>query len=373
MNHGWELTGPATAALRYQWDSALETRAWNGHVDVADATLQVAGLNQPLQLNKARFDWIDGRRGAKLVDVDAFGANWSGQLAQVGVPEVDGSMKWNFQLHANHLDAADLDRWMGPRARPGWLQRLLPSLLGGAGASPPASELLRRINAEGELRADEFTLDKVTLSQLHAAGALHDLHLDVRQVDARCAGGRIRAKLRAAFLPRPTYDVAAELDRVELQQVPVPGNLPEHFSGLASGSVHLTTQGIGRDELLEHLAGRGDIKLRDVAFQGWDASASMADGVAHQGASYWTSGEGPFVVRDRAIVFPGLRLDNALQMDLLTGTLSFAQDSDLTLQSMIDDQAGAVPPEQGYMLRISGPFDVPKISIERMVTRRPAD
>jgi len=79
------------------------------------------------------------------------------------------------------------------------------------------------------------------------------------------------------------------------------------------------------------------------------------------------------VVRDRGIVFPGLRLDNALQMDLLTGTLSFAQDSDLMLQSMIDDQAGVVPPEQGYVLRISGPFDVPKISIERMVARHPAD
>lgn len=373
MNHGWELTGPASAALRYQWDHTNETRGWNGHVDVADATLQIAGLNQPLLLNKARFDWSDGRRTAKLMDVDAFGANWSGQLAQVAIPDADGSAKWNFQLHANHLDAADLDRWMGPRARPGWLQRLLPSLLGGAGASPAASALLRRINAEGELRADEFTLDRVTLNQLHAAGALHDLHLEVRQVDARCAGGKVRAKLRAAFLPRPTYDVAAELDRVELQQVPVPGNFPERFTGLASGSVHLTTQGIGRDELLDHLAGRGDISLRDVAFQGWDVGASMADGVAHEGASHWASGEGIFIVRDRGIVFPGLRLENALQMDLLTGTVSFAQDSDLTLQSMIDDQAGAIQPEQGYVLRISGPFDVPRISIERMVARRPAD
>jgi hypothetical protein len=312
-------------------------------------------------------------RKVSLTDVDGFGANWSGQLSQAGIPDDAGSVKWNFQLHANHLDAADLDRWMGPRARPGWLQRLLPSLLGRSAPNPAASELLRRVNAEGELLVDEFTLDKVTLSQLRASGGLHDLHLEVRQADARCAGGKVRAKLRAAFLPQPSYDVAAELDGVDLQQIPVPGNSPERFTGLASGTVHLATQGVGRDELLQHLAGKGVLRLRDVGFQGWDVSASMADGAPHEGASRWTSGEGTFVVRDRGIVFPGLRLDGTSEMTLLTGTLSFADNSDLTLQSLVDDQAGAVAPEQGYVLRISGRLEVPKISIERLVARRPAD
>jgi hypothetical protein len=372
MNHGWELTGPISAALRYQWDNSGETKSWSGHVDLNKTTLQVAGLNQPLQLNKARLDWKDGLRAASLIEMEGFGATWSGQLAETAMEDEDGGARWNFQLHANHLDAADLDRWMGPRARPGWLQRLLPALLGST-ANPRASELLRRVNAEGELRIDEFTLEQLKLGQLRAVGALHDLHVDVREVEARCAGGLLHAKLRAAFLPRPAYDVTADLQRVDLQELPAPSNLLERFTGLASGIVHLTTQGVGRDELLQHLAGKGDLKLQDVEFRGWDVNASMADGAPHQGASRWTSGEGTFSVRDRGIVFPGLRLDGASDMTLLKGTLSFAQVSDLTLQTWVDDQTGASLPEQGYVLKISGPLDVPKISIERLVARRPAD
>jgi uncharacterized protein involved in outer membrane biogenesis len=372
VNHGWELTGPVSAELRYQWDSAAATTAWSGHIDMNKAILQVAGLNQPLQLNKARLDWRDGLRSANLTDVEGFGANWSGQLTQADV-EVDDSSKWKFQLHANRLDAADLDRWMGPRARPGWLQRLLVSLLGGSGVNPAASELLRHVNAEGELRVDEFTLEKIKLGQVRASGALHDLHLEVRQAEARCAGGRLRAKVRAVFLPRPSYDVSLELDGVDLRQIPAPGHLPDRVTGLASGTVHLTTQGVGRDELLQQLMGKGEIKLRDVEFRGWDVNASMTDGAPHEGASHWVSGHGTFLVRDRGVVFPGLRLDGASEMTLLKGTLSFVQDSDLTLQTLIDDQTGSGLSEQGYVLKISGPLDVPKVSIERLVARHRAD
>jgi hypothetical protein len=373
VNRGWELTGPISAALHYQWDNEAATKSWSGHVEANKAKLQVAGLNLPLQLNKARLEWNGGLRGVSLADMEGFGATWTGQLTEASVTEADGSAKWNFQLHANHLDAADLDRWIGPRARPGWLQRLLPALLGGSTSNPAASELLRRVNAEGELRVDEFTLDKIKLDQVRASGALHDLHLDLRQADARCAGGTLRAKMRAAFLPRPSYDVTAELERVDLQQVPTPGNLPERFAGLASGIVHLTTQGVGRDELLEHLAGKGDLKLRNLEFLGWDVNASMVDGSPHEGASRWTSGAGAFLVRDRALVFPGLRLDTGSEMTLLKGTLSFSQDSDLSLQSLTDDQGGSALPEQGYVLKISGPLDGPKVSFERLVAHRPAD
>jgi hypothetical protein len=235
------------------------TRTWSGHIDVNKASLQVAGLNQPLQLNKGRLEWKDGLRIGSITEVEGFGATWSGQVAEAAV--ADGSAKWNFQLHANHLEAADLDRWMGPRARPGWLQRLLPSLLRGA-SNPAASELLQRVNADGELSVDKFTLEGIKLEQMRASGALHDLHLDLRQVEAGCAGGTLRAKMRAFFFPKPSYDVTAELERVDLRQLPTPYNLTERFTGLASGIVHLTTQGVGRDELLQHLAGKGDLRLR---------------------------------------------------------------------------------------------------------------
>src|SRR5260370_18619943 len=118
MNRGWEVAGPVAAALHYQGGNVAATRAWSGHLDVNKATLQVAGLNQPLQLNRARLDWNDGLRSASVTDVEGFGATWSGQLAQTGGFGADGHAQWGFQIHYNNLDPTAPERWMSHRARP---------------------------------------------------------------------------------------------------------------------------------------------------------------------------------------------------------------------------------------------------------------
>jgi hypothetical protein len=374
LNHGWELTGAAGAVLRWEWNSAPLHGLWNGRVDVSKGELQAAGLNQPLQLSKARLEWKDGLRTADIGVIEGFGAKWSGAIRQPDATDADGNTKWNFQLHADHLDAAELDRWIGPRARPSWLQRLLPSLLGGSTPSPAASELVRRVNAEGELRIDEFTMEKVKLEQVRAVGALHDLHLEVREAETHWAGGTVRAKVSAKFLPRPAYDISAELDRLDLAQLPAPPRLSERFRGAASGTLHLTTQGVGREELLQRLAGKGNIRVRNVEFRGWDVNASVADGEPRTGESLWTAGEGEFTLRDRRVVLAGLRLREGSEMTFVKGTVSFGQDADLTIQTGTDGKRDSRAPAAGqHVLKISGPLDVPRVSVEGALARQPAD
>jgi AsmA family len=376
LNHGWELTGAAAASLHWDWSGAPLHARWNGHVDVSKGELQAAGLNQPLEMSKTRLEWREGLRTAEIGAIQGFGGEWSGAIKQASATDSAGNTKWNFQLHADHLDAAELDRWIGPRARPSWLQRLLPSLLGGSTPSPsPApSELVRRVNAEGELRIDEFNMEKLKLAQVRAVGALHDLHLEVHDAQAQWAGGSVRAKLLAKFLPRPTYDIAAELDHVDLARLPAPPYAAERFAGLASGTVHLTTLGVGRDELLQHLAGRGDIRLRNVEFRGWDVSASVADGTPRTGASRWSSGEGGFTLRDRGVVLAGLRLEDGPEMTFVKGTVSFKHDADLTIQTVSDGKRVSPAPSPGqHVLKISGPLDLPRVSVEGAMARQPAD
>ncbi len=374
VNHGWELAGAAGAALRWEWNGAPLHARWNGKIEMAKGELQAAGLNQPLQLSKTRLEWKDGMRAADIGEIEGFGGVWSGTISQAAATDADGGTKWNFQLHGDHLDAAELDRWIGPRARPSWLRRLLPSLLGGAATpGPVASELVRRIDAEGELRVDEFTMEKLRLEQVKVVGALHDLHLEVRDAAAQWAGGTVHAKVNARFLPRPAYDVTAELDRLNLAQLPAPPRVTERFAGTASGTLHLTTHGVGREELLEHLAGRGDIRVRNVEFHGWDVSASVADGEPRTGHSRWASGEGAFTLRDRGIVLAGLRLEAGHEVTFVKGTVSFGHDADLTLQTTTDGKRESRTPEAGHVLKISGPLDVPRVSVERAVSRQPAD
>jgi AsmA family len=374
LNHGWELTGSANASLHWDWNGA-NSRHWNGHVDVSNAELQAVGLNQPLNLTKTSMAWKDGLRTATMVDVDGFGANWSGSISEDPVTDLDGSAKWRFQLHADHLDATELDRWIGPRARPGWLQRLLPSLLGGTPQAPNehASELVRRIDADGELRVDEFTMEKLRFQQVRAQATLDDLHLDVREADAQWAGGKVHARLSAKFRPRPTYEVTADLDQVNLAQLPAPARATERFAGTASGTVHFTTQGVGRDELLARLSGRGDVRMRNIEFRGWDVNASVAEGEPRTGESRWTSGEGTFTLRDRGIILAGLRLESGRDATLVKGTVSFGRDADLTIQSTSDGrrEIRTVGPE--HILKISGPLDIPRVSVENTAAHQPAD
>jgi hypothetical protein len=376
LNHGWELTGAATASLHLDWNGTAPRR-WNGHVDVSNAELQAAGLNQPLTLTKTSLTWKDGLRTATIADVDGFGANWSGSIVEDPVTDFDGSAKWRFQLHADHLDATELDRWIGPRARPGWLQRLLPSLLGGApapqAANEHASELVRRIDAEGELRVDDFTMEKLKFQQVRADASLDDLHLDVREVDAQWAGGKVRARVAAKFLPRPSYEVTADLDQVNFGQLPVPARATERFAGTASGTVHFTTQGVGRDELLARLTGRGDVRMRNIEFRGWDVNASVAEGAPRTGESRWAAGEGTFTLRDRGIVLAGLRLESGREATLVKGTVSFGRDADLTIQTDGDGrrEIRTVGPER--ILKISGPLDIPRVSVENTAAHQPAD
>jgi hypothetical protein len=376
LNHGWELTGAASAALHWDWSGAPLHGRWNGRIDVSKGELQAAGLNQPLEMNKTRLEWKDGLRSADVGEIDGFGGEWSGTIRQTDATDADGNTIWNFQLHGDHLDAAELDRWIGPRARPGWLQRLLPSLLGGAtpAPGPAASELVRRVSAEGELRIDQFTMEKLKLDQVRVVGALHDLHLEVRDAEARWAGGTVRAKVSAKFLPRPAYDVTAELDRINLKQLPAPSHVAERFAGFASGTLHLTTQGVGREELLERLTGKGDIRVRNVEFRGWDVSASVADGAPRMGESRWSAGEGAFTLKDRGIVLAGLRLEAGRELTFVKGTVSFGQDANLTIRTATDGKRESRTLDVGqHVLRISGPLDVPRVSVEGAMARQPAD
>jgi hypothetical protein len=375
LNHGWELTGQATAVTKWEWKRPFHGW-WNGRIGFNKANLTIAGLNQPLKISESELDWIDGRRAARVVRVQGFGGMWSGNIEEASRTDAASGPQWEFHLSVDQLDAADLDRWVGPRARPNWLQRLLPTLLGGSAPSAPASELVRRVNAEGELEIAKLTIEKLRLGQVSARGSLHDLQLDVRAARAEWAGGNVQAKIRANFLPRPVYEIAAKLERVNLAQLPGAGRNAERLGGVASGTLEVKTQGVGREELLEKLVGHGEFHLNKVEFRGWDVNASVADGTAHPGVSRWPTGECSLRLQDSNIFLEDFRLDGGKQLTLVNGTLSFGRNAELAIETTgarKSKDRKASDSETGHVLKISGPLDGPKVSVEKTSVRQPAD
>jgi uncharacterized protein involved in outer membrane biogenesis len=372
LNHGWDLTGPARVDVRRQW-SSTSAGVWNGAAEVTDAQLAAAGLNQPVQLQKARLEWKNGNRVAQIGQVEGFGATWSGNIAEIKSPDPEQQGVWNVQLHADHLDATELDRWVGPRARPGWVQRLLPSLFSGKAQTVPASELVRRLNVAGNVQIDEFSIEKLKLQQLHLQGSLHNLQLSVTDGRAQWAGGGVRATMLAKFLPRPTYDVHAQLDGVNLSQLPIDSSVADRLAGFASGAIHLKATGVGRDELLQKLTGAGKVRLDNLEFRGWDVNASVADGEAHPGVSRWPSGVGTFTVRDHNVFLEDVRLDGGTQFTLIDGTVSFDREADLAVETSAGRRAVRNTNGPGQVLKIVGPLDGPRVTREKIVPRQPAD
>jgi uncharacterized protein involved in outer membrane biogenesis len=365
LNHGWELSGAVGSALEWDWERGIfRNGRWNGSVNFSKAELQAAGLNQPIELEDARLEWKDGRRSASITKAEGFGAEWSGTVGENRLAP-DGELpNWQFRLHADHLDATELDRWVGPRARPNWLQRLLPSLLGTSNASGKPSELLRRISADGELSADTVSVEKIKLSKAHAKMSLQDLHLNVQEADAQWMGGNVRGALQANFSLPPKYEITAQIDRVNLAQLPWFPGWSERWNGTASGNLHLTTEGVGRDELLGQIGGRGDIQFKNVEFRGWDVADSLESNAPKAGVSRWTSGDGEFEVKNREVNFDAIQFDGARTKIWLAGDLGFGKEITLAFRSAPAGARAAARGADVRVLQINGSSDTPRVTLK---------
>ena len=372
LNRGWEYTGSASGPVAWSWDRLKGEVHGSGSIALTRGQLQVAGLNRPLKLEDVRLNWKDGRRGVAIGELDAFEAAWTGTIEETPPEGAGGEDRWQFRLHADHVDAAELDRWFGPRGRPNWVQRLLTSFLGGQNVEAKASELLRQVSAEGVLAADTVTIEKVRLTKAQANVVLRELRLRIEDAEAEWAGGNIRGKMQALFTPMPRYEAAAEFEHINVAQLPWLAKGADRWSGVASGSVQLTTGGVGREELLRKLAGQGQVKLKAIEFLGWDVEASQETGAIHKGTSRWTSGEGKFTVGDRAVKFSGVELDAAHSKTLLLGSIDFGLESNLVFRAAPNEKRILRAPGPSRLVQVSGPMAAPLVIVEPVTTPPPA-
>ena len=158
---GWDISGPVRADLLWQgglypWQvPPVGFINWGAGPGVAG--LRAPFLNQAVGQINATTEWTPGARHITLASAQAFGARWSGTL-----DSRDPAGNWQFALSADHLAAADLDRWLNPAWRETFLGRMLPFL----NPHSPTSAAPENLRASGRLTLDQFTLAPLVVRHL---------------------------------------------------------------------------------------------------------------------------------------------------------------------------------------------------------------
>jgi AsmA-like C-terminal region len=336
ISRGWDLAGPVRCDLRWQgarfpWETQpMGSIEWGG--EAAGSSLLTPFLNQPVKQIRARAELKPGLRHIALTSADAFGARWTGTFDRH-----DLATGWQFALSTDALSAADLDRWLNPRWRQSFLDRMLPFL----NSSSPANAVPENLRADGRINIEEFALAPVALHHLQSEVRIGGRHIEVSSARAEFFGGTVEGSLDAQLTAAPAYRLNLDYSRVDLAALTAAfPTLADLFAGSASGEFALDSGGGTRADLVSSLECRGNARIADAKLQNINLLESMSEAGPHLGVSSFPAASAVFACGNGKIIFQRLRFTGAAQDVAASGSVDFSHN--LNLQLRLVPAAGAI-------------------------------
>jgi AsmA-like C-terminal region/AsmA family len=326
LARGWDIAGPARCDLRWQgtphpWRASLSgTIEWG--TPAGGISLHPQFLNLPVERVRARSLFRPGATRTIISSAQAFGAHWTGTL------DHDLSDGWQFAVSGDSLSAADLDRWLNPRWRESFLDRLLPFL----NSRPPRAQVSEPLRATGRLSLDQFALGPVVIRTLRSDLALDGRHLELSNLDAQFYRGQLSGSLHADLQPAPQYEASVDLSGVDLHafasEFPA---LADIFTGSASAKLTFLMRGATRPDLIDSLQCHGAASANDGSVVSLNLAQSIRAGEAQPGATSFRDASAAFVCAAGKLQFDDLRLAASNADWEGAGTITYARDLDLRL------------------------------------------
>lgn len=368
LNNGWQVEGGLTGNLRWIGNVHSHFPKATGEVSPRAAILKLPLLNQPVEIANARIELKPGEQRVTITDASALGAHWQGTIWRAMNNATPSS--WEFDLAADHLNAADLDRWIGPRARPSWISRLFtPDTTATAQISGPGP--LSQLRAHGSIRADAFTLAPLQLQKLHAQVEMLGRNVNFSEFDAKLNGGIISGGLLASLDADPSYWLHAALKDVSAADLcPPDSELRDRVSGLLSGDVRLSFHGVGREKLLDSIKGEGRISASRVVIRGLDFSSPSVAQISRDSAGQFSLFAADVSVDARKLQFQKVSLVDGAGSYEGVGTSDFSRSIQFTLSRRLQlpslKHNDLHAPER--LIRLNGTLDAPRVSVEPIST-----
>ncbi|MFZ3218261.1 MAG: AsmA family protein [Candidatus Acidiferrales bacterium] len=370
ISRGWDLAGPVRCDLRWQgarypWQTQpIGTIDWGG--ESTGASLLTPFLNQSVKQIRARADLKPGLRHIALASAEAFGSRWSGTFDRR-----DAATGWQFALSTDTLSAVDLDRWLNPRWRQSFLDRMLPFL----NSSSPVNAVPESLRAEGRINVDQFSLAPLALRRLQTDLKIGGRHMEFSGAKAQFYGGAVEGSLDAQLTAAPAYRVRLDYTRVDLAALSsaFPA-LADLFAGSASGEFLLDSSGATRADLLSSLACQGNARITDAKLENISLSESIREALRRPGTSVFPAASAVFACDDGKVIFRRLRLQGATQEFDASGSVDFSRNLDLQLRSLPGANSNNdVPAAAPELFHLTGVLRAPEFQLINPPASRPRE
>ncbi len=395
ISRGWDLTGPVRGDLKWQgpsypWKSsptgALDfggtfTSVMNAELNAKSSgdSLRAPFLNLPVEQIRAHVDLKGNTRRVFLTSAEAFGAHWTGFLEREPElqqsfqeqPGADQKARWQFALSSDQLSAAEIDRWLNPRWRESFLDRVLPFL----NSRPPAAAQPDNLLASGKINVDQFALAPLMLHRVQTDASIDGRRLAFSNVRAQLAKGEVTGSLRADLEANPSYRLNLDYSGVDLYDLAgAAPSLADRFAGIASGKISISATGASRSDLISSLQCRGTSRIAGAELMNIDLTASFAEGAFRPGHTTFRDASADFTCASGKIVFERLRLSGPAEGFTGQGTADFSRTLDFRFAALPDFAVPHAVRASDSLLpsyRLTGNLSEPQISRLKPVQVRP--
>jgi hypothetical protein len=370
LNNNWDAAGRIYGGVSWEWKSGDRFPKPTGRLTLSGIELRFPYLNQPIEIANEEIEFKGSELRIDVKAASALGAKWKGTISRrerrVSKGAPDGSPEWEFDLTADRLDSTELDRWLGPRARPGWLASLFGS------PSPQAPQVSSTgpqfpLRAIGNLHLDAFNLGGLEFHKVSARAELDGRQVNFTRIDAKTSGGSVGGSVRASLEADPRYELhvtATKLDAAML--VGRSPSLDGRVAGLISGEARFSLHGIGRENLLRSLEGGGSLSAIRAVVRGLVMNAAGGGTSLTSQDGQFSIISGRFTVAARRIHLEKINLMDAKESYEGNGSVDFArgllfQFRPVALRGGARSPSGAAGER---VIRVMGQLEAPRVTTE---------
>ena len=357
----WDVSGPVHADLRWQgrelpWQTQpVGLVDWGAGPGVA--ILRAPFLNLPIGQINARTEWKHGSLHVALDSAQAFGARWTGTLDRR-----DSSPGWQFALSADRLATVALDRWLNPRWRESFLDRMLPFL--NSRSVPAAAPQDWR--AAGRLSLGQLIVAPLTVGSLQGQLKIDGRRVSLDNATGQFYRGTVGGSFSADLAATPVYRADLDFARVD-----VPSFLAalSGFAGIAAksaaGHISIDTSGATRADLAASLNCQGNARVANPELRNFDLWRLLAGLPPDRQPTRFLAGSAAFSCARGSVEFQNLALTMSDGTMEGSGKVGFDRNLDLRFQvkSSYSSQAGPA-------FRLTGPLSAPQLARTSASPRR---